>query len=82
MEKRKLIKKIEFGTNRIYYESLKPDILGENEDWEKKGRKYEIKSLDNLLRGKIFEFIIDSEVRKDLDEYRRKMKLRKHLYQK
>jgi hypothetical protein len=45
MEKRKLIKKVEFGTNRIYYESLKPDIFGENEDWEKKEENMRLKVL-------------------------------------
>ena len=70
MERRKIIKKREEGFNSIYYESLKPSVFGENGDWERNGRKYDLRGIENLLKGKNFEFIVESEVQKDLDECR------------
>ena len=84
MEKRKIIRKLEIEINRIHYESLKPSVFGENGDWERKGRKYDIKGIDTLLRGENFDFVIEPEVQRDLDEYRNEMRLKREsfLYQK
>ncbi len=82
MERRKIIKKREEGFNGVYYESLKPSVFGENGDWERDGRRYNLRGIESLLKEKSFEFIVEPEVQRDLEEYRREAGLRKLLYQK
>jgi hypothetical protein len=82
MERRKIIRKLEAGNTLVYYESIKPNVFGENGDWERIGRRYDIKGIDNLLKGGNFEFILDPEVQTDLEEHRRRAEIKKRVYQK
>jgi hypothetical protein len=80
MERRKIIKRT--GMENPYYESLKPSVFGENGRWEKHGRRYDIRGIDNLLRCRTFEFILDPEVGADLYIYRQMAESKKLVHQK
>lgn len=68
MERRKIIR-----IDRHYYlffnryASLKSNGQA---GWEEKGRLYDIKGIDSLLRGRAFEFVVSEEVSLDLQAYR------------
>jgi hypothetical protein len=82
MERRKIIRKLEAGTTMVYYESIKPSVFGENGDWERTGRKYDIRGIESLLKEKTIEFILDSGTQIDLEEHRRRAEIKKKTYQK
>jgi hypothetical protein len=84
---RKITKKQLIENNTVYYESLKKHKVfseeegwHENGTWEKNGRQYDLKGLDNLLRGNQFEFIKESEVEEDIREYRKKLEEQKQAF--
>ena len=80
---RKVVRRMDFGTKRIYYESLRPFFYGNNGDWERRGRKYDLKGLDNLVKGTNIEFIFESlEIEEELERYRKIRESRKQSHQK
>ncbi len=60
------------------YESLKPSFIKEGqEEWERKGRQYDIRGLCSLFEQKNIEFYIPEEILTEIGRYKREQ-LEKH----
>ncbi len=80
MEKRRIIK-----NSPVEYEVLKPSVFGNNnETWERKGRKYDLRGLCSLLKSNQFEVYIPpenkKEILKDIRRYKREQKEKHQNY--
>ena len=51
------------------YVALKPSRFGLDVGWERHGRHYNIKGVRGLVQGNTYVFILDSDVKLDLEAY-------------